>query len=143
MREELEKLKKGLKYIKGCMLLSNNGEVVTVDVDNQEELAFKLSILFDLSNLEEILIEKTGGADFIKMYDSRLIYLEFTKKPNIPLLNMYLNRIFSDEKRPEEAEIEKKVEMVLAEAKAGAEEEATEEEEKAKWNDVSRIFSMR
>jgi predicted regulator of Ras-like GTPase activity (Roadblock/LC7/MglB family) len=145
MKEDLEKLKRGFKYIKGCMLLGSDGEVITIDVDNQEELAFKLSILFDLENLEEILIEKTSGANYIKMYDSRLVFLEFTRKPNIPLLNMYLKRIFSAEREPErKLDIEKKVEMVLAEAKREEEtEEKRETEEQGDWKDVSRIFSMR
>ncbi|NOZ58809.1 MAG: hypothetical protein GXO66_04455 [Euryarchaeota archaeon] len=146
MREDLEKLKRGIKYIKSCMLIGSDGEVVTIDVDNQEELAFKLSILFDLKDLEEVLIERPGGASYIKLYDSRLIFLEFTKKPNIPLLNMYLRRIFSENKKQD---MEKRVEAVLAEARKTpppAQESPRPEEkesEESGWEDVSRIFSLR
>ncbi len=149
MKEDLEKLKKGIKYIKSCMLLDREGDVVTIDVDNQEELAFKLSILFDLDDLEEMVIEKPGGASYIKLYDSRLVFLEFTKKPNIPLLNMYLKKIFSE--RDRKSDIEERVETVLSgvmksarDAESKAEEEEKESREKdAGWEDVSRIFSLR
>jgi hypothetical protein len=93
VKEQLEKLKGSFRYIEGCALLSKNGEISACDVRDVDELAFKLSILFDLENLEEILIEKTRGASYIKLFGDNIVYMEFTKKPNIPLLNMYLNKI--------------------------------------------------
>ncbi len=140
MREDIEKLKKSFKYIKSCMLLDRNGEVVTIDVDNQEEMAFKLSILFDLNGLEEILIEKSSGASYVKVYDDKLICLDFTKKPNIPLLNMYLRKIFPEKPvlRPEKVKVEPKEEE--REVKPEPTPEKGSEEN---WDDVEKIFSMR
>ncbi len=89
----LEKLKKSFKYIKGCALLSRDGEIAACGIQDGEGLAFKLSILFDLGNLEEILIEGANGASYVKLFGDSIVYMEFNKKPNIPLLNMYLRKI--------------------------------------------------
>ncbi|NOZ58811.1 MAG: hypothetical protein GXO66_04465 [Euryarchaeota archaeon] len=93
VRQQLEKLRLSFKYIKGCALLSRDGEIVGCEVPDPEELAFKLSILFDLEDLEEMVIEGASGATYVRRMGDHLVYLEFTKKPNIPLLNMYLKRI--------------------------------------------------
>ncbi|GBE54359.1 hypothetical protein BMS3Bbin15_00512 [archaeon BMS3Bbin15] len=94
MKEKLKKLKSSLKYINWCMLVDRNGEVFACDVENQEELAFKLSVLFDIEGLEEILIEKSNGTSYLSIYNGeKIVYLDSEKKLNIPLLRMYLKRI--------------------------------------------------
>ncbi|WP_456473973.1 hypothetical protein [Candidatus Pyrohabitans sp.] len=110
LKENIEKLKKSFRYIKGCVLINRDGEVTAYDVDDYEELTFKLSILFDLDGLEEILIERGDGAHYIKVFGDTMIYLDFTRKPNVPLLNMYLKKIIGgvvSEKRPEKKSLVK------------------------------------
>lgn len=145
MREDIEKLKKSFKYIRSCMLIYRDGEVITIDVENQEELAFKLSILFDLNGLEEILIERSDGASYVRVYNDKLIYLDFSKKPNIPLLNMYLRRIFSKKStskvEPEKIDIKSEEETKPEEIKPKF--TPKEEESEGTWEDVRKIFSMR
>ncbi len=96
-RKQLEKLKLSFRYIKSCAVLYRDGEIVGCDITDQEELAFKLSILFDLDDLEEMVIEKPEGASYVRRMGDHIVYLEFTRKPNIPLLNMYLRRIIGGE----------------------------------------------
>lgn len=86
MSGDIEKLMKSFGYMKSCMVLGSDGEVDGHKIDNQEELAFKLSVLFDLDNLEEIIIEKEDGACYIKLFDDRLVYFDCNKKPNTTLL---------------------------------------------------------
>lgn len=104
MKEKLEKLKSSLKYINWCMLVEKNGEVFACDVENQEELAFKLSVLFDIEGLEEIVIKKSNGKSYLGIYNhEKIVYLDSEKKLNIPLLKMYLKRIVNV--KPEKKEI--------------------------------------
>lgn len=94
IEQEIEKFKKSFKHVKCCMLLEKDGNAVACDIEDQEELAFKLSVLFDVDNLEEIVIERSSGnVCYIRRYNDKLVYIEFTKKPNIPLLNMYLGKV--------------------------------------------------
>lgn len=113
MKEKLEKLKSSLKYINWCMLVEKNGEVFACDVENQEELAFKLSVLFDIEGLEEIVIKKSNGKSYLGIYNNeKIVYLDSEKKLNIPLLKMYLKRIVNV--KPEKKEI---VDKIITETK--------------------------
>ncbi len=97
VEKEIEKFKKSFKNVKCCMILDKDGNSVACDIENQEELAFKLSVLFDLDDLEEIVIERSSNnVCYVRKYDDKLVYIEFTKKPNIPLLNMYLGKVIPD-----------------------------------------------
>lgn len=120
LRENIEKLKKSFRYIKGCVILNREGEVTACDIDEYEELTFKLSILFDLDGLEEILIERRDGAHYIKVFGDTIIYLDFTRKPNVPLLNMYLKKIIggvvSEKVQKEESSVRQPVQIPGEEA---------------------------
>ncbi len=97
IEKEMEKFKKSFKHVKCCMLLDRGGNAVACDIDDQEEMAFKLSVLFDVNNLEEMVIEKSNGnVCYLRRYNDKLIYIEFSKKPNIPLLNMYLSKVLPE-----------------------------------------------
>lgn len=76
------------------MILKRDGGVYSSKLDDEEELAFKLSVLFDFDNFEEMVIEREEGATYLKLFNEIVVYLHCRKKPNATLLNMYLKKIF-------------------------------------------------
>ncbi len=110
IRDELETLKESIEEVTACLLMDSSGRAVSCNVEDEEALAFKLAVLFLLDGFEEMLIERREGASYVKLHGHRMVYLEFSGMPSIPLINMYIKRLF--ERRKPEAKPEPREEAV-------------------------------
>ncbi|GEM_PF-2174925 len=94
IKDELETLRESIEEVTACLLMDASGRAVACNVEDEELLAFKLSVLFLLDGFEEMLVEREQGVSYIKLHRHRLVYLEFSGMPSIPLINVYIKRLF-------------------------------------------------
>ncbi len=93
MKEGLEKLHRVMPGLSAYMLFSGERVIASGGIEKPESLKFKLSVIEELHGIEEMVVERREGCSYLRVYGDTAVYLEFSTRPCLSLLKLYLRWI--------------------------------------------------